>query len=261
MSHAFVQSRAFEWLSRAGFVARGVIYVTVGILAIKLAAGSGDRNASQVGALRAIANQPFGKALLVLTAAGLGGYAVWRLARALVGHGPDDSDGAVDRVVALASGVVYAGFCVLAIQILRGWDGTGSARKPTAGVLGWPGGTWIVAIGGVVFAAVGLYQGYRGISTEFLDDSKVEEMSPRVRSSIRRLGIFGYLARMVVFTMIGVFLVRAALEYDPKKAVGLDGALATIDHTSYGPYLLGVVATGLIAFGAYSLSDARYRRL
>ena len=66
---------------------------------------------------------------------------------------------------------------------------------------------------------------------------------------------------MVVFMLIGIFLVRAAVEYDPKKAVGLDGALATIDHASYGPYLLGVVATGLIAFGVYSLADARYRRI
>ena len=257
----FVRSGAFEWLSRAGFVARGVVYVMVGVLAIKLAVGSGNRNASQVGALRTIVNQPFGKVLLILIAVGLGGYAVWRLVRALLGHGPEGSDGAVDRVAAFASGIVYAGFCVIAIEILRGGGGSGSARKPTAGVLGWPGGTWLVGIAGVVFAAVGLYQAYRGISTEFLDDSKVEEMSPRVRTWIRRLGTFGYLARTVVFTMIGVFLVRAALDYDPKKAVGLDGALATIDHASYGPYLLGITAAGLIAFGAYSLSDARYRRL
>jgi hypothetical protein len=66
---------------------------------------------------------------------------------------------------------------------------------------------------------------------------------------------------MVVFTMIGVFLVRSALDYDPKKAIGLDGALATIDRAWYGPYLLGIVAAGLIAFGTYSLSDARYRRI
>jgi hypothetical protein len=256
-----VRTNVFEWLSRVGFVARGVVYVTVGILAIKLALGSDTRNANQQGALRAIAGQPLGEVLLILIAIGLGGYALWRLVRALLGHGPEDSDDAMDRVVALASGVVYAGLCVIAVEILRGGGGAGSPRKPAAGVLGWPFGTWLVAIVGVVFAAVGLYQGYRAVSTEFLDDSKVEEMGPHVRTWVRRLGAFGYLARMVVFTMIGVFLVRAALDYDPKKAIGLDGALATIDHASYGPYLLGIVAAGLIAFGAYSLSDARYRRI
>jgi hypothetical protein len=256
-----VQSTLFEWLSRAGFVARGVVYITVGVLAIKLAVGSGDRNANQQGALRALAAQPFGKILLILIAAGLGGYALWRFVRAIVGHGPEDSDGDVDRVVAFASGVVYAGLCVIAVEILRGGGGSGSPRKPTAGVLGWPGGTWLVAIAGVVFAAVGLYQGYRGISSEFLDDSKAAEMSPRTRTWVEGLGTFGYLARMVVFTLIGIFLVRAAVDYEPKKAVGLDGALATIDHAPYGPYFLGVVAAGLIAFGTYSLTDARFRRL
>jgi hypothetical protein len=256
-----VRSGAFEWLSRAGFVARGIVYVTVGVLAIKLAVGSGGRNANQIGALRAIAGQPFGKVLLVLIAVGLGGYALWRLFRAALGHGPEGSDDAIDRVAAFASGIVYAGLCVIAVEVLRGGGGSGSAHKPTAGILGWPGGTWLVGIAGVVFAGVGLYQGYRGISTEFLDESKSEEMSPRVRAAITWLGIFGYLARMVVFTLVGIFLVRAAVDYDPKKAVGLDGALAAIDHASYGPYLLGIVATGLIAFGAYSLSDARYRRL
>jgi hypothetical protein len=256
-----VRSGPFEWVSRAGFVARGVVYVTVGILAIKLALGSGSRNANQIGALRAIAGQPFGKVLLILIAVGLGGYALWRLVRAALGHGPEGSDRGIDRVAALASGIVYTGLCVIAIEVLRGGGGSGSAKKPAAGILGWPAGPWLVGIAGVVFAGIGLYQGYRGISTEFLDDSKSEEMSPGVRTAITWLGIFGYLARMVVFTLIGIFLVRAAVEYDPKKAVGLDGALATIDHASYGPYLLGVVATGLIAFGVYSLADARYRRI
>jgi hypothetical protein len=86
-------------------------------------------------------------------------------------------------------------------------------------------------------------------------------MSPGVRTWIARIGTFGHLARMVFFGLVGVFLIRAAVEYNPKKAVGLDGALAKVDHASYGPVLLGLVAAGLIAFGVYSLSDARYRRI
>jgi uncharacterized protein DUF1206 len=257
------RSSGFEWLARAGFAARGAVYVIIGILAIKLALGTGGASASQQGALRTIAAQPFGKVLLILVAIGLGGYALWRLVHALLGHGPEDSDSGIDRVAALASGIVYAGLCAIAVGILLGSGGgsSGGAQKTTAGVFGWPGGTWLVGIAGVVLIGVGLYQGYRGISKDFLEDSKTEQMSSRVRTWIEWIGTFGHLARMVVFVLVGVFLIKAALDFDPNKAVGLDGALAKVDHASYGPLLLGIVAAGLIAFGVHSLSDARYRRL
>jgi hypothetical protein len=236
--------------------------VIIGILAIKLALGSGGTSPNQQGALRAIAAQPFGKVLLILVAIGLGGYSLWRLTRALLGHGPEGSDKGIDRVAALASGVVYAGLCAIAVKILLGSDsGSEGAHKATAGVFGWPAGTWLVAIAGVVLIGVGLYQGYRGLSKDFLHDSKTEQMSPRTRRWVKWIGTVGHLARMLVFCLVGVFLVNAAISYDPNKAVGLDGALAKVDHASYGPLLLGLVAAGLIGFGVYSLSDARYRRI
>jgi hypothetical protein len=108
---------------------------------------------------------------------------------------------------------------------------------------------------------VAFYQGYRGITKKFLDDSKVGEMGHRTKKWISRLGTVGHLARMVVFGLVGVFLVKAAIDFNPSKAVGLDGALAKIVHQSYGPLLLGLVAAGLIAFALYSLSDARYRKI
>jgi len=256
-------SRAFEWLARAGFISRGLIYGIIGILAIKLAVGSGGTTTNQQGALKTIAHQPFGKVLLTLVAIGLGGYALWRFVRAALGHGPEDTDSGFDRVAALASGIVYAALCVIAVEILlgSGSSSSGNASKPTAGVLGWPAGTWLVGLAGAVLIGIGLYQGYKGISQDFLDDSKTEQMSPLVRTWITWIGIVGYLARMVVFALVGIFLIKAAIDYDPNKAVGLDGALAKIVHASYGPVLLGVVAAGLIAFGVYSLTDARYRRI
>jgi hypothetical protein len=260
---SFVQSSAFEWLSRAGFVARGLIYGIIGVLALKLAIGHGGRLTNQQGALHTVASQPFGKLLLTLVAIGLGGYSLWRLVRAGIGHGPEGTDSGFDRVAALASGIVYGALCALAIEILLGAGG-GSAASPkatTAGVFGWPGGTWLVGIAGVVMIGVGLYQGYRGITKRFFDDSKVEEMSHRTKEWIGRLGLIGHLARMIVFGLVGIFLVRAAVDYNPRAAVGLDGALAKIVHASYGPVLLGIVASGLIAFALYSLSDARYRRI
>jgi hypothetical protein len=260
---SFVQSHAFEWLSRAGFVARAVVYAIIGVLALKLAFGHGGKLTNQQGALHTVAHQPFGKLLLTLVAIGLGGYSLWRLVRAGIGHGPEGSDTGFERIAALASGIAYGAICALAIEILLGAGGgsAGSPKKATAGVFGWPGGTWIVGLAGGVMIGVALYQGYRGITKKFLDDSKVEEMGPRMKEWIGRLGLIGHLARMVVFGLIGIFLIKAAVDYNSRAAVGLDGALAKIVHRSYGPVLLGIVAAGLIAFALYSVSDARYRKI
>ena len=257
-----MQSTGFEWLARAGFVARGLVYVIIGILASKLAIGSGGSNANQQGALKAIAHQPFGHVLLVLVAVALGGYALWRLFRASLGHGPEDEDGTFDRVAAFASSLVYWGLCALAVEILlSSRSGSAKPHKAAAGVFGWPAGTWLVGAAGAALIGVGLYQAYRGISREFLDDSKTGEMDPAVKTWFESLGVFGYLARAVVFSLVGVFVVKAAIDFNPNNAVGLDGALAKLTHASYGPYMLGVVAAGLVAFGIYSLADARYRRI
>lgn len=259
------RSGGFEWLARGGFVARGLIYGIIGILAIKLAIGAGGTTTNQQGALKTIAHQPFGQVLLILVAIGLAGYALWRLVHALLGHGPEDSDSGFERLAAFGSGIVYAGLSAIAVDILLGSGpgsgGSSSASKTTAGVFGWPGGSWLVGIAGGVLIGIGLYQGYRGISKDFLKDSKAEQMSPRMRNWIEWIGTFGHLARMVVFGLVGVFLIKAAMDYNPNNAIGLDGALAKIAHASYGPFLLGIVAAGLIAFGIYSLSDARYRRI
>jgi Domain of Unknown Function (DUF1206) len=258
------QSKGFELLARAGFVSRGVIYGVIGILAVKLAVGAGGRATNQSGALRTIAHQPFGKVLLVLVAIGLAGYALWRASHAVFGHGLESSDSGLDRIAALASGVAYAAICAIAVGILVGSGGgnsSGGASKAAAGVLGWPAGTWLVGIAGAVFVGVALYQGYRGISRDFLSDSKTEEMSRSTRKWIEWIGVMGHLARMVVFGLVGIFLIKAAIDYNPSKAVGLDGALAKLAQHSYGSLLLGIVAAGLVLFALYSFSDARYRRI
>lgn len=258
------RSRGFAWLTRLGFVARGLIYGIMGILAVKLAIGSGGTTPNQQGALKTIAHQPFGELLLILVAAGLGGYSLWRLTHAVLGHGPEKADSGFERLAAIGSGFVYAGLCAIAVEILIGSGssgGSGTTHKTTAGVLGWPAGTWLVAMTGVALIGVSLFQGYRGLSRDFLKDTKTEQMSTVVRTSIEWIGSFGHLARMVVFGLVGCFLIKAAIDYNPAQAVGLDGALAKVAYASYGPVMLGVVAAGLIAFGVYSLSDARYRRL
>jgi uncharacterized membrane protein YidH (DUF202 family) len=258
----FAHSRTFEWLARAGLVARGVIYAVIGILAVKLALGDGGKTTDQNGALQTIANQPFGKALLIIVTIGLAGYATWRLLRAAIGHGPESSDDTKDRLDGAWSGISYALLCVAAVSILIGSGGSsGSPDKTTGGVLGWPGGQVLVVIAGLIAIAAGLEQGYKAVRRKFLEDSKTEEMSESVERAFTALGGFGHLARMVVFTLVGYFFIRAALDYNPHKAVSLDGALTALGNASYGPVLLGAVAAGLIGFAAYSIADARFRRV
>jgi hypothetical protein len=259
-----VASRPFEWFARSGFLARGAVYGIIGLLALKLAVGAGGKTTNQQGAMRTIADQPFGRTLLALLAVGLAAYALWRLTRAALGRGPEGVDRGIDRVGALGSGLVYAALCVAAIEILlgaRGGQSSGNAKQTTAGVFDWPAGRWLVLLAGVGLIGVGLYQGYRALTQDFLKDSKTEEMRPEVRRWIARIGTVGHFARMVVFGLIGIFVAKAALEFRAKEAVGLDGALAKLQHQSYGHFLLGVVAAGLIAFAVYSFSDSRYRRI
>jgi hypothetical protein len=256
------RSDQFEWLARAGLAARGVVYAVIGVLAVKLALGDGGKTTNQRGALKTIADQPFGTALLILVAIGLAGYALWRLVRAAIGHGPEASDDTKERIGGVVSGFFYAGLCVTAVKILLGsGGGSGSPDKATGGVLGWPGGRLLVIAAGLIIIGVAFEQGYKGYKKKFLEKSKTEEMGPRMRSTFTGVGVFGHLARMVCFALIGYFLIKSAIDYDPNKAVSLDGALTALGNASYGPVLLGIVAAGLIGFAAYSALDARYRRV
>jgi hypothetical protein len=256
------RSTVFAGLSRIGFAARAAIYAIIGVLAVKVALGGGGKITDQSGALKTIAHQPFGKVLLAAVAIGLAGYSLWRLTHALLGHGPERSDTTFDRIAALGSGVVYATLCAIAVEILVGSGGTSAhPSKTTSGVFGWPGGKALVFVGGAVLIGIAFYQAHRGLTQDFLRDAKTEQMGVDTRRWYKAAAIFGHLARAVVFALVGVFLIKAAVEYDPNKAVGLDGALAKVAHQSYGSALLGVVAAGLVAFALYSLADARYRRL
>jgi hypothetical protein len=257
-----VRRREFAWLARAGLVARGLVYAIIGLLALKLALGDGGRATNQQGALKTLAGQPFGKVLLILVAAGLAGYAVWRLTRAALGRGQEQRDSGSDRVAALASGVAYAILFVSAVKILVGAGaGSGTPTKATGGVLGWTGGPILVGIAGAVLLGVAAYQAYKGVKRTFLEDSHTDRMTPSGRKAFTALGVFGHLARAVVFALVGYGLIRAAVDYDPQKAIGLDGALRNLARASYGPWILGIVAAGLIGFAAYSAADARYRRI
>lgn len=238
-------------LARAGLVAKGASYAIVGILALKLALGDGGKATSRQGALEELAGTTFGTVLLILLAIGLASYAVWRFIQAWQG------DKWAKRLGWAARGVIYAGLTYSAVRILFGSSSQQSqnskAHKTTAVVLAWPGGVWIVGIAGAVVAGVGLWQLYTGISRRF------EKKWRGFSKWGSRAGVVGHIARFVVFGLIGWFVIRAAVDYNPNDAIGLDGALQKLAHASYGSYLLGLTAVGLLAYAFYCLVDARYR--
>ena len=162
-------------------------------------------------------------------AVGLAGYAIWRLVRAAIGHGPEASDDTKERI----SGAGRAGSRIAALFITARLDpDSGRAAAARASPARRPAACWTgradrssSGIAGLIIIGVGLEQGYKGITQKFLEKSKTEQMSERVERAFTALGVFGHLARMVVFALIGYFLLRAAIDYSPDKAVGLDGAL------------------------------------
>jgi hypothetical protein len=258
----FVRTRVFAVLSRCGFVARALVYGTIGVLAFDLVVGHGGKITNQQGALRTIEHQPFGHLLLALLAAGLAGYAVWRVFRAVLGHGTEGADRGVDRLGALGSGIVYALLFVIAVQILTGPGASGgSAKKTASDVFAWPAGRWLIGAAGVVLGGVAVYQFLRGVRRKFLRDSKTGEIPRAMLPWFTVLGTIGHLARAVVFGLVAVFLLKASYDHRADEAIGLDGALAKLYNGAYGSWLLGVLALGLIVFSVFSLVEARYRRI
>ena len=261
--HAAASTQSFERLARAGYVARGVVYILMGVLAVQLARGVAGSRPSQEGAMRLVAGHPFGRVVLVVLAVGLLGYTLLRLTQAFAGRTPEAGEYSLrDRIGAFGSACAYGVFFATAIAILVGSaGGGGKPQSATSDVLGWPGGRILVAIAGAVFIVVAGYQAYLGLTRSFLKDSKSMYMSPKGLRAFTVLGVVGHLARTVVFGLVGAFLVKAAAEYDPSQAVGVDGALRRLTEHTGGTIALAVVAAGLVAFGVYSITDARYRKI
>jgi hypothetical protein len=114
---------------------------------------------------------------------------------------------------------------------------SGNEKKQTEAVLDWPAGRWLVGVLGAGLVAWGLGSAYRGVTKKFKDDLHTARMSARAETWATRVGVVGYLARAIVYALAGVFLIRAAYEFDPKEAVGLDGALQKVaDQRPSGPF-------------------------
>jgi len=257
-----------EWAGRLGLLAKAVSYALIGILAIQIPLGHGGQAADRKGVLRQLATESWGAAALIALAVGFACYAVWRVIDALVDRRNQGQDpkGLAKRAASFGLGVLYAASAAAAVALVRsgssaGGGGTGDEKQEAARVLDWPAGRWIVLAVALGFVGAGLYNLYQGITTKFREELKTGQMSRGVERSAVASGVVGYLARGVVFALVGVFLGKAAIEYDPNEAIGIDGALLKLADASHGPLLLGLVAGGLIAYALYCLVEARYRKI
>jgi hypothetical protein len=256
-----------ETMARCGYATKGVVYVIVGVLAVMTAIGAGGATKDSSGALATIAQQPFGRILVGLTALGLFGYVIWRFVQAVLDPERKGTDvkAIFARIGFAISGIVYASLAFLAgrMALSGGGGGGGDSSKQalTAKLMSQPFGIWLVGIVGAVVIGVGLYHFYRAYKAKFMADYQSGAMSATERQWAKRIGRFGLSARGVTFAIIGFFFISAALRADPSQAKGLSGALDTLARQPYGPWLLGLVALGLVAYGVYCFSQARYRRI
>ncbi|MGW3668893.1 DUF1206 domain-containing protein [Streptomyces sp. NPDC005141] len=256
---------AREGAARAGLAARGVIYALVGVLALRIAFGGSGRQADRGGALQEIASKPFGAALLWALGAGLVGMALWRLSEAVFGGAGQDGGAVGKRLMAAARSVFYGFVAYSVLSFAAGSRGSGSSDKQsrdvTAKALGVPGGQWIVGAAGVGLVVAGVWIAARAVMRKYHKHLKLGEMSRRIRRAVDTAGVGGGAARGAVFAAAGVFAVRAAVDYEPDKAKGMDDTLRSFAGTPMGPWLLVCVALGLVLFGLFSFAMARWRRV
>lgn len=256
--------RGVSILGRLGLAARGILYVLFGYLALKIAFGVSTNTANRKGALQTIAHQPYGNVLLGAMAVGFGAYALWQLTVAGVGGSSTrHSGGAGRRVIALVSGVLYGFFCVTTIALAAGSSrssgGTSSAVGWTGKIMAHSNGRLVVGVVGAVVIIVGLVMAVRALSGR--RDVPLKPMSRSIRRVVEGLAKAGLTARAIIIAAVGVFILRAAQTFNPAKIKGLDGVLQSFAHTRVGPWLLVAVAIGVVAFGLYSLTAARYADL
>jgi hypothetical protein len=265
--HGATQAAHSVWvarLGRFGLGARGVLYVLLAYLAVRVAFGQANSRTDKQGALHTVARQPFGHVLLAAMALGFGAYALWQLTiAALGGSAGAGSDKKGKRVIALVNGVVYGFFCVSTIALAAGSSGTtgGDTAETdlTGKVMQHSFGRTLVGVVGAAVIVIGAVLAWRALSGK--REFELQPVRRSVREGVEALAKVGLTAKAVIVAAAGVLVLQAAVAFDANKAKGLDGTLKSFAHTPIGPWLLVLIAGGVLAFGAYSLAAARYAEI
>lgn len=260
--------RHSRWLARfarAGFAAKGIVYLVIGSLAVMAATGGGGGTTDARGALHVIGDRGAGRWLLAVMGAGLVGFALWSVIVAALDAEDrgDDARGWALRAGRAIRGLFYGALGLESLRIVlhRGTTGGDGAAHWSARAMAMPWGRWLVVAGGLGVIAYALYQFWRGARKNLRKHLRLGDDAATVGAWVMPLARFGIMARGLVFLLMGWFLVRAGLERDAGRAGGVDESLAAMAASAHGPLLLGVVAVGLVAYGLWELANARYREL
>lgn len=260
------RSDTFEVLARWGWISKGVVHGTVGVLALMWALGDareGETTDLQ-GALGAIGSGPLATVLLGVTALGLAAYSLWRFAQAYYDVDGEGSDlhGTLRRVSYAGIGVAYAVLTFTAASALFGRgdgpDGEADYTGWTALALDLPAGPWLVGAAGVFVMGAGVFQLVRAYRARFLKGWRENSDHEVVHYWGAWVSRFGLAARAVVIAMLGWFIFRAAWRDDAREARNLG---ETLWEVAPEPWLLGLLAVGFIAFGVHCFLNACYRHI
>lgn len=261
-AHEVTDNRGVRIGARAGLGCYGVTHLLIAWLALQIAFGGGGQ-ANQKGAFAQLAGNAVGVAMLWVIVAGFAAVALWRLGQAIWGfrYVSDPMHQVRRRALSGFKVVVFSVLAVLAARTAVGGGGGGNGEeKATAGVLGLPGGQWIVGIAGLGIVVAGGSKIYSGWRKSFLDDMSLP-VERTARAVVVRTGQVGFITKGLSVVVIGVLLGVAAIRFDPAKASGLDAALRSFAQTPLGPWLLVVVALGLAVYGVFCAFDAKYHRV
>jgi hypothetical protein len=252
-----------DWLdhaARVGLVAYGLVHLLIGWVAIQMALGHHDENASAQGALQHLAQQPFGKALVWAVAAGLFLLVGWQLIEAAFGHRErDGSDRVRQRLVSGAKACVYGGLGATAVRVAVG-SGSSSqgSRGTTAKLMDLPAGQWIVVAVGLAVLGVAGGLAWRGWKEKFAEHLDTEGKLGNSGAAYLILGKVGYIAKGIALAIVGVLFCYAGLAHQPDKSGGLDAALQKVLEQPFGPYLLIAMAVGIGCYGLFCFAQARH---
>jgi len=261
-------------VGRAGWLAKGVVYVIAGFLALAVAAkasgwadetsATGDQEASPTGAIKTVAGSGGGTLLLWLLAIGMLLYAAWRVVSALL-PGSTDAKGWAHRIGYIVSAVTYTTFAISAIALSRSASDTPDGNKRvtdiSSSIMTNGLGRVVVGLVGLIVIGVGLYRISKGVKLDVEDELDLSGASPSWHRWIERLGAVGEIGRGVGFSLVGFFLLRAAITFDANTATGLDGALRRLATESWGVVIVVVVGIGFAAYGIFCLLTFTRRRL
>jgi hypothetical protein len=255
-----------ELLERLGYIVRGVLYIVMGILALRIALAKPDGQAvGLTGSVVVLVQNQFGRLLLFVIIAGLAAYSIWGLVRAFFDplYRGSDPSGYLERLGFITSSVSYATLVIFALKILAGTGSstTDATRKMISSILDHPEGGWVTVLIGLIALGLGLGQFVESYRAAFKRDLKGAEMNDMVRNFVIALGRFGMFARGVIFVIVAWFILQAGLRHDPNKVQGFDGAFLYLLTKPFGHVVLGVVALGIVALGLHSLACARWVRL